>query len=83
MHSKADQNEALQENLVAHERDRKSSRAINQRKIMYEVLRNGTPMKHSRGNLQQVVALIRLLETGIDRFTQHSPFTIGKVKSAS
>ena len=83
MHSKADQNEALQENLVAFKRYRKSSRAINQRKIMYEVLRNGTPMKNSQGNLQQVVALIRLLETDIDRFTQHSPFTIGKVESAS
>lgn len=47
---------------------------------MYQVLRNGEPMKMSQGTLQEVVALIRVLEDGIDRFTSHSPFTIGLVE---
>lgn len=47
---------------------------------MYQVLRNGEPMKRSQGTLQQVVSLIRLLESGMDRLTQHSPYTIGNVE---
>ena len=47
---------------------------------MYQVLRNGEPMKGAQGRLKQVVILIRLLESGLDRLSQHSPFTIGRVE---
>ncbi len=50
---------------------------------MYQVLRNGKPMKGSAGDLRRVVNLIRLMEMGMDRFTQQSPFTIGKVEKES
>jgi hypothetical protein len=46
---------------------------------MYQILRNGKAMKGSSGTLRHVVNMIRLMEMDIDRLTQHSPFTIGKV----
>ena len=50
---------------------------------MYQVLRNGKPMKGSIGPLRKVVNLIRLMEMDLDRLTQLSPFTIGKVEEES
>ena len=47
---------------------------------MYQVLRDGEPLKGSEGSLQKVIALIRYLEMDMDRFTQHSPFTIGSTE---
>ena len=46
---------------------------------MYRVLRNGEPLKGSEGTLDKVIQLIRYLEQDLDRFIQHSPFTIDKV----
>ena len=58
----------------------KKGHNLDTQKVMYQVLRNGEPMKRSQGTLQQVVSLIRLLESGMDRLTQHSPYTIGNVE---
>ena len=46
---------------------------------MYQVLKNGSPLEGSTGTLNQVIAHIRLLEGYINRLTQHSPYTIGRV----
>ena len=44
----------------------------------YQVLENGEPVADLTGTLEEVVNMIRFLESFIDRATQHSPFTIGK-----
>jgi hypothetical protein len=46
----------------------------------YQVLKNGNPVPMSKGNLEEVVDHIRILEDGLDRYKEHSPYTIGLAK---
>ena len=43
------------------------------------VAKNGKRMYGSIGTLQEVISLVRLLESSIDRVKQHSPYTIGVI----
>ena len=43
----------------------------------YVVIRNGQRTHHAPRSLDEVVTLIRKLEARLDRFTQHSPYTVG------
>jgi len=58
-------------------------RQSTQNKIMdtqnnqYVVLKNGEPM-NIKGTLEQIIRHVRLLEQGLNRHLQHSPYTIGK-----
>ncbi len=45
----------------------------------YQALKNGVPVPMSKGTLQEVVDWIRVLESGLDRYTQHSPYTIARI----
>jgi len=45
---------------------------------MYIVLKNGEAMDFKPRPINQVIWLINELERGLDRLTQHSPYTIGK-----
>ena len=45
----------------------------------YQVLRNGKPTGVT-GTLDFIVKAIRNMEKSLDRFTQHSPYTIGKTQ---
>jgi hypothetical protein len=45
----------------------------------YEVLKNGKPMGSFIGTLDQCIKAIQLLESGLDRYTQHSPYTVGRI----
>ena len=42
----------------------------------YRVLKNGKSMGSFIGTLDQCVKAIRILEASLDRYTQHSPYTI-------
>jgi hypothetical protein len=46
----------------------------------YQVLKNGKPLPMSKGNLKEVVDHIRILEDGLDRYKEHSPYTIGLIE---
>jgi hypothetical protein len=45
----------------------------------YQALKNGVPVPMSKGTLQEVIDWIRVLESGLDRYTQHSPYTVGRI----
>jgi hypothetical protein len=45
----------------------------------YQALKNGVPVPMSKGTLQEVIDWIRVLESGLDRYTQHSPYTIERI----
>ena len=45
----------------------------------YRVLKNGKSMGSFIGTLDQCVKAIRILEASLDRYTQHSPYTIGRI----
>ena len=47
----------------------------------YTVLKGGKPMGSFIGTLNQCVEAIRILESDLDRYAQHSPYTIGKIKN--
>jgi len=49
-------------------------------KTEYIVLKNGKPMDFKPRPIQGVIYLIQHLESHIDRSTQHSPYTIGKIE---
>ena len=42
----------------------------------YIVLKNGKPMGFEPRPIENAIWLIRKLEEGMDRLTQHSPYTI-------
>jgi hypothetical protein len=44
---------------------------------MYTILKNGTPVADA-ADLQTAVALVRTLESSLNRLTSHSPYTIQK-----
>tara|TARA_R100000742_G_C4227752_1_gene49997 strand:- start:155 stop:313 length:159 start_codon:yes stop_codon:yes gene_type:complete len=44
----------------------------------YIVLKNGKPMDFQPRPINQAIWLIRKLEEGLDRLTQHSPYTIAR-----
>ena len=44
----------------------------------YQVFEHGKPLADLTGTLEEVVRMVRFLESFIDRAKQHSPFTIGK-----
>ena len=46
----------------------------------YIILKNGEPMKFKPRPLQNAFWLIRQLESGIDRLTERSPYTISRIK---
>ena len=46
----------------------------------YEVLKHGKNMGFG-GTLEEMVKYIRFLESFIDRSTEHSPYTIGKINN--
>ncbi len=45
----------------------------------YIILKNGEPMAFKPRPLQNAVLLIQQLESGLDRLTQHSPYTISRI----
>ena len=45
----------------------------------YIILKNGEPMEFKPRPLQNAVWLIQQLESGLDRLTQHSPYTISRI----
>jgi hypothetical protein len=47
----------------------------------YIVLKSGKSMGSFIGTLDQCIKAIQLLESGLDRYTQHSPYTIGRIQS--
>ena len=47
--------------------------------MKYQVLKNGEPTG-VEGDLDLVIHVIRHLEAMIDRATEHSPYTIGRVE---
>jgi hypothetical protein len=44
----------------------------------YIILKNGESMGFDPRPLQNAIWLIQQLESGLDRLTQHSPYTISK-----
>ena len=48
---------------------------------LYEILKNGKSTGLRTNDLDLIVATIRQLESSIDRLTEHSPYTIGKVQA--
>jgi hypothetical protein len=42
----------------------------------YIILKNGKATDFGRRNMEDTINLIRLLESSLDRNTQHSPYTI-------
>ena len=48
-----------------------------EKQLFYIVIKNGQPMDFKPRSLDAVVQLIRQLEAGLDRATQHSPYTVG------
>ena len=67
--------------MVSHQRNIKSNqsnrRAIVMEDTKYIVIKNGRKMDFRPRSIDAVIELIRRLEVGIDRATQHSPYTIG------
>jgi len=47
---------------------------------MYIILKNGEAMDFEPRPIERMIWLIRQLESGIDRLTEHSPYTIGKAE---
>jgi len=45
---------------------------------MYIILKNGNPMTFAPRPLEAAIELVRMLEEGMDRLTQHSPYTIDR-----
>ena len=45
----------------------------------YIVLKNGVDMQFKPRTLETAVKLIQMLEEGMDRLTQHSPYTITRI----
>ena len=45
----------------------------------YQVLKNGKSMGSFIGTLDQCIKAIQLLESGLDRYAQHSPYTVGRI----
>jgi|TARA_R110002051_G_scaffold241639_2_gene301971 hypothetical protein len=45
---------------------------------MYIILKHGKKMTFEPRELQQAIELVRMLEEGMDRLTQHSPYTIDR-----
>jgi hypothetical protein len=45
----------------------------------YIVLKNGKSMGSFIGTLKQCYEAIRVLEASLDRYKEHSPYTIGKI----
>ena len=45
----------------------------------YIVLKNGVDMQFKPRTLENAVKLIQMLEEGMDRLTQHSPYTITRI----
>ena len=56
---------------------RKQSKMDSQLKN-YQVLKNGKPTGVT-GTLDFIVKAIQSMEKSLDRFTQHSPYTIAKI----
>lgn len=44
----------------------------------YIILKNGRRMSFSPRNLNAAIELVRMLEEGLDRLTQHSPYVINQ-----
>ena len=44
----------------------------------YIILKNGVDMQLVPRTLDQAIKLIQMFEAGMNRFTQHSPYTIVK-----
>jgi hypothetical protein len=45
----------------------------------YHVLKHGESMGSFIGTLNQCVEAIRVLEASLDRYVEHSPYTIGRI----
>jgi len=45
---------------------------------MYIILKNGKAMDFEPRPILNAIYLIQQLESGIDRLTEHSPYTIGR-----
>lgn len=46
---------------------------------MYQILKNGTPLRIRLHNLDTAIVYLRSLESNLDRNVEHSPYTIRKV----
>ena len=82
MHQKTDQIAPLQQNHISHQRNYPSNKQHKRRIVMeqvYIILKNGRRMDFQPRNLNAAIELVRRLESGMNRLTDHSPYTIDKI----
>lgn len=78
LHQTADQIETLQQNPISHQRNYPSNQQ-HKRKLenMYQILKHKTVICQTV-DLAKAIKIVQTLESGLDRFKEHSPYTIYK-----
>ena len=76
MHQKTDQIAPLHQNHISHQRNHPSNKQHKGR-IMYQILKNKTVICET-DDLSAAIKIVQTLESGLIRFTDHSPYTINK-----
>ena len=82
LHQTTDQIETLQTNRISHQGNYQSNQQYKIRIVMeqvYIILKNGRRMDFQPRNLNAAIELVRRLESGMNRLTDHSPYTIDKI----
>jgi len=75
-----DQAAPLQQNHISHQGNYPSNQQHKRKIVMYQILKNGVPMKGTeRKDIKDVINLIRWFELRLNRAVQHSPYTIDKI----
>ena len=82
LHQTTDQIETLPPNRISHQGNYQSNQQYKIRIVMeqvYIILKNGRRMDFQPRNLNAAIELVRRLESGMNRLTDHSPYTIDKI----